>query len=89
MSQIEFLNEKGNARVKIRNEMRNQILDNIRKLFTGNEIKPNEEGGFSVCLGEDLLTGAKIYAHIGLTLNAKEPYIRKINTDTPIPQLWD
>ena len=82
---INFLNEKGNVKTSVRKQMRDQILDKLNcglQGFKGDIIK-NAKNCISLCLGNDILTGQPVYAHIELTLNMVEPdKIRQLNLNT-------
>lgn len=72
---INFLNEKGNVKTSVRKQMRDQILDKLNCGLQGfkGDILKNAKNCISLCLGNDILTGQPVYAHIELTLNMVEP----------------
>lgn len=95
---LDFTNEKGNVRVKVRKILRDEMLGQLDAVFASHpHIKEkNVNGGFSLCLGVDRLTGDKVWAHIELTVNAKDPnvdsYTGQVKRSTAIfevPNLFD
>lgn len=96
MEQLEFTNEKGNVKVSTRNKLRNTILEQLRSPFAMcGDIVHNVNGGFSIPLGVDALSGDTVWAHVELTINAKDPTIdkwtgRKIAaTPIEVPNLFE
>lgn len=74
---LDFTNENGNVRVKVRRILRDEMLGQLDAVFASHPHtkQKNVNGGFSLCLGVDRLTGNKVWAHIELTVNAKDPNI--------------
>lgn len=77
LPKIGFYNEKGNVKVGVRNELRNQILAQLQSIFDYHKFDKvkNVQGGFSLCLGIDENSDTPIWAHIALTVNDKDPKI--------------
>lgn len=74
---FDFTNEKGNVRVKVRKQLRDEMLGRLDAVFATHphNKKKNVNGGFSLCLGIDRRTGKNIWAHIEMTVNDKAPNV--------------
>lgn len=75
MKTLNWLNEKGNVSVKVRDGVRKQIKDKFAEMLenTFEDCVPNANGGISVAIGEDKSSGQTIYAHFDFTVNLKNP----------------
>ena len=75
MQKINWLNEKGNVSVKVRDCVRKQVKEKFAELLLENfeESVPNANGGISVAIAEDRSSGQVIYAHFDFTVNMKNP----------------
>jgi hypothetical protein len=94
---IDFTNEQGKVRVGVRKLLRDGILEQLHNTLIARpyEEESNTSGGFSICLGIDRRTGDKIWAHIGLTVNTKDPSIdpwtgkARRKAEYQVPQLFN
>lgn len=75
MKTLNWLNEKGNVSVKVRDAVRKQVKDKFAELLLDNfdESVPNVNGGISVAIATDKSSGQTIYAHFDFTVNLKNP----------------
>lgn len=80
MQAIKFFNEKGNVSVGVRNEIRTQTFGKLVRALTGDEcfdsVSANANGGLSIAIATDSVTGATIYANLELTISTKDPSVR-------------
>ena len=75
MKNLKWLNEKGNVSVKVRDNVRKQIKEKFAEMLLENfeESVPNANGGISVAVAVDEVSGQTIYAHFDFTVNMKNP----------------
>lgn len=75
MQTINWLNEKGNVSVKVRDGVRKQVREKFAELLLENfeESMPNANGGISVAIAQDKSSGQTIYAHFDFIVNLKDP----------------
>ena len=75
MKTLNWLNEKGNVSVKVRDGVRKQVKEKFAELLLENfeESVPNANGGISVAIATDKSSGQTIYAHFDFTVNLKNP----------------
>lgn len=75
MQTLNWLNEKGNVSVKVRDNVRKQVKEKFAELLLENfeESVPNVNGGISVAIAQDRSSGQTIYAHFDFTVNLKSP----------------
>lgn len=97
LPKLDFINEKGNVKVGTRKILRSQMLARLNSVYNDWVLDkvPNASGGFSLCLGVDARTGSKVWAHVGLTINDKDPSVdpytgkARIKNEIEIPKLFD
>lgn len=70
---LEFTNENGNVKTKVRQNIRDKVLDKLKSTFQNNT--PNAESCISIPVDVDIRTGKTIYAHFTLTINLRDPNI--------------
>lgn len=72
-------NDNGNVKVSVRNELRKSAVKGIQGMMSAQfgEIIVATDGGVSVPMGVDRVTGDIIYAHFTVTVNMKEPEPQK------------
>ena len=93
-NKIEWFNEKGNVRAKVRTMYRDAIIEKVRNVFSKDvEQSLNVNGGVSFVSGKDATTDEKIWAHIELKINTKSPNIDsysgiEIKRNLDLPQLF-
>lgn len=91
---IDFFNEKGNVRAKVRSQYKTLIMEKFKGLFDPSvTVTANVNGGVSVLLGYDKTTEEPIWAHMSLKINTKSPNIDEytgieIKKDNNLPQLF-
>ena len=75
MVSVKWLNEKGNVAVKVRDGVRAQVKGKafaiLAEQFEG--AVENANGGISVPVAVDEVSGETIYAHFDLTVSTKSP----------------
>lgn len=96
MKQISYFNEKGNAKVQVRNAIKSQAMEKVvETLGLGfDEVVVNANGGISIPLASD--NGTIIYANLDLAISTLDPTVRrerkakapKTSEPADIPTLW-
>lgn len=98
---VMFTNEKGNISVKVRNDLRKQVIEKVKTALenAGLPVEDNANGGLSFKIAEDRANNnADIFAHFDLTISTRDPSVKlekrsnKKKADTaeePIPSLFD
>ena len=78
MVTLKMYNEKGNVSVKVRDMVRKQVNEKLENALSKefNGIVPNANGGYSVPLAIDEISGETIYANIEFTINKKDPSVK-------------
>lgn len=72
---VHFTNEKGNVVAKMRDGLRKQVEEKILNVLTDAEmdVVKNVNGGLSVAIAVDSVTGKTVYAHLPMTISTKDP----------------
>ncbi len=100
MSVISFTNEKGNVSAKVRSMVATQVMGQVVSALGSNpnlaEVVTNVNGGLSIPVAKDHLTGNTVYAHLALTISTADPTVKverkksaKVAEPTPTVNLFD
>lgn len=78
MVTLKMFNEKGNVSVKVREMVRKQVADKLEKALSSefNGTVPNANGGYSIPLAVDEISGETIYANVEFTVSKKDPSVK-------------
>jgi hypothetical protein len=75
MNKVDFYTENGNPAVTVRNQMKTQTVDYLKKVLTEAfgtaEVNSNKE--ISVPIAEDANTGTPIYARVSFSVTDRDP----------------
>lgn len=79
MKRVNFVNEKNNVSVKVREEIRKQAYNAILGVLDSQfeDVVENANGGISIPLAIDDRTSATVYATLDLTISTADPSVKK------------
>lgn len=78
MTTIQFTNEKGNVSAKARKHIKDSVVAKIAQAFevAGLESVVNADGGLSIAVAKDAVTGNTIFTHLEFTVSDRDPAVK-------------
>ena len=93
MNKYEFYNDKGHVKASIRNMLKKEVESMTQENLDPECFMPNVNGGYSILLGTDTVSGQPIWGHITIKVNTLHPsideYTKGPKQQFSIPNLFD